>query len=81
MFDKYNHPLSKLAFPQSKLEWKNASTKFTEDKLEIYGHSVMERWETPYMEKLAKIVTSKRGIILEIGFGPEFQSVIYSNTI
>ncbi len=69
MFDKDNHPLSKLEFPQTRLEWIGASAKFTEDKLEIYGHPVMERWETPYMEKLAEIVTTRGGTILEVGFG------------
>ena len=50
-------------------EWKDAPTTFTEEKLEIFGRSVMEKWEEPYMKELANIVTSKGGNILEVGFG------------
>jgi guanidinoacetate N-methyltransferase len=52
-----------------KSEWKNAPAVFDEHTLRIFGLPVMEDWEVPYMEELAKIVTSKGGVILELGYG------------
>jgi guanidinoacetate N-methyltransferase len=52
-----------------KEDWKNAPAVFDEHTLKIFDLPVMEDWEIPYMEELAKIATSKGGVILELGYG------------
>jgi guanidinoacetate N-methyltransferase len=53
----------------TKDEWKTADALFTESKLVILGCDVMEEWERPYMEVLAKIACQNSGVVLELGYG------------
>jgi guanidinoacetate N-methyltransferase len=50
-------------------KWKKADIDINDDYLKIQGHPVMERWEEPYMHKLAEIATCQGGKVLEVGFG------------
>lgn len=50
-------------------DWTDAKPVFTEHALKVFGHVVMEDWETAYMRELSTITASQNGIVLEIGFG------------
>jgi len=50
-------------------DWKKKPAIFSDGKLSIAGHPVMEDWEDSYMQELAQIATSNGGVILELGFG------------
>ena len=57
-----------IGFP-SEPAWCEAAAIFELERLLILGHSVVERWETDYMRELARIACSRRGRVLEVGFG------------
>ena len=53
----------------NKNDWKTAGAHFTQSDLKIFGHAVMEDWESPYMKVLADICAKNGGTVLELGFG------------
>lgn len=59
----------KIGFDNLSNIWQSAKANFTDDKLTICGHPVMESWEDNYMKMLAEVATLNGGIILEVGFG------------
>lgn len=61
-------------YKNMEVEWADAKANYYitddgEEILKINGLEVMAEFQKPYMAKLAKIVTSKGGNILSVGFG------------
>ncbi|HET8796435.1 MAG TPA: class I SAM-dependent methyltransferase [Thermoanaerobaculia bacterium] len=50
-------------------EWAKSQAQYDDTQLIIDGQQVMQDWERPYMEAMAKVVTETHGDVLEIGFG------------
>jgi guanidinoacetate N-methyltransferase len=50
-------------------DWKEETATFSDGELSIAGHPVMQAWEKPYMQELARIASSNGGAVLELGFG------------
>ena len=65
---KYDNALFSIDSIHPK-DWKEQPAIFSEGKLSIAGHPVMQDWEQPYMQELAQIASSNGGVILELGFG------------
>jgi guanidinoacetate N-methyltransferase len=59
----------RIGFPDNRLQWSESEAVFSSHDLSIFGHPVMEDWEAPYMQDLARVVTCAGGEILEVGFG------------
>jgi len=58
-----------MSSPQTPDDWRALSVALTDTELRIGGRQVMQAWERPLMEVLAREVTAGRGDILEVGFG------------
>ena len=62
-----------VAVPEFRMDpqedWQSASIILNKNELRILGHPVMQRWEEPYMKRLAEICTARGGTVLEIGYG------------
>jgi len=50
-------------------QWENSKAELSPSQLVIDNQQVMQEWERPYMEAMAKVVTCNHGDVLEIGFG------------
>ncbi len=50
-------------------DWVKSQAKYDDTQLIIDGQQVMQDWERPYMEAMAKVATKTKGDVLEIGFG------------
>jgi guanidinoacetate N-methyltransferase len=59
-------------YPQGRDQWRGLPVKLSDDRLDIGGFQVMQRWEGPLMLAMAERVMIDRpraGQILEVGFG------------
>jgi len=50
-------------------EWARSQAKYDDTQLIIDGQQVMQDWERPYMEAMAKVASETHGDVLEVGFG------------
>eukprot|EP01059_Diplonema_ambulator_P007801 TRINITY_DN172_c1_g1_i1.p1 TRINITY_DN172_c1_g1~~TRINITY_DN172_c1_g1_i1.p1 ORF type:complete len:246 (+),score=83.00 TRINITY_DN172_c1_g1_i1:54-791(+) len=50
-------------------EWATKEADINDDHVYIEGHPVMEGWEKPYQDEIAKIACRNGGKVLEVGFG------------
>jgi guanidinoacetate N-methyltransferase len=56
-------------YPGDSAGWAKLPVELTADQLSIGGWQVMQTWEAPLMDVMAREVTEGGGHILEIGFG------------
>jgi guanidinoacetate N-methyltransferase len=55
--------------PAMRTEWATSTATFTDEELVIDGQQVMQSWQDPLMEALARQVAGPGRDVLEIGFG------------
>jgi spermidine synthase len=55
--------------PQITEKWAASKAVYDKTQLTIDGQQVMQDWEHPYMEAMARVVSQAHGAVLEIGFG------------
>jgi guanidinoacetate N-methyltransferase len=60
---------SQATYPLAPDEWRSFDVELTDSELTIGGWQVMQRWEEPLMQVLAREVTESHGDILEVGYG------------
>jgi amino acid adenylation domain-containing protein len=51
------------------VDWDKSHARYDSTQLVIAGQQVMQDWEAPLMEAMAKVVTETHGDVLELGFG------------
>jgi len=49
--------------------WGASEARYDGSQLQIQGQQVMQDWESPLMEEMARVVTAGGGDVLEVGFG------------
>ncbi len=49
--------------------WGASEARYDGTQLQIKGQQVMQDWESPLMEEMARVVTEGGGDVLEVGFG------------
>jgi guanidinoacetate N-methyltransferase len=50
-------------------DWARSQAQYRDSQLVISGQQVMQEWERPYMEAMARAVAASHGDVLEVGFG------------
>lgn len=55
--------------PPIRDEWENSAAAQDARELVIQGQQVMQSWEHPLMERMARAAASRGGDVLEVGFG------------
>src|ERR1051326_2504489 len=59
----------KRQYPENASNWRGMPVEITRDELLVGGWQVMQSWEEPLMDAMAREVTAAGGDILEVGFG------------